>query len=145
MKKLTLFFLSLILSLITFSQQVNPSLTKHDYLKKSKGQKTAAWILLGAGTTMMITGSIIWANAVEDNADDNIFAPLYAPYTTSKGTGLTAAGVLCAAGSIPLFIIAAKNKRKAAAVSLKYQFVPQLNNLSFTNRTVPSVNLKINL
>ena len=147
MKQVTIFLLLFLLTITTFSQQTDlpPSLTKHDYLKKSKSQKTAAWILLSAGTGMIITGSIIWSNAVEDNADDNIFAPLYAPFTTSKGTGITAAGVLCAAGSIPLFIIAAKNKRKAAAVSLKYQFVPQMNNLSFVNRAVPSVNLKINL
>jgi len=147
MKQVTIFLLLLILSVTTFSQQTDlpPSLTKQDYFKKSKSQKTVAWILLGAGTGMMITGSIIWSNAVKENSDDDIFAPLYAPYTTSKGTGLTAAGVLVAAGSIPLFIIAAKNKRKAATVSLKNQFVPQLNNLSLVNRTVPSVNLKINL
>ena len=33
-----------------------------DYLKKSKNQKTAAWVLLATGTVMMVTGILMIAN-----------------------------------------------------------------------------------
>jgi len=90
----------------------------------------------------MVTWSMIWSDEVEANSTD-FFGALTAPYTTTKGTGLTTAGFFVAAGSIPLFIIAGKNKRKAAAVSFKNQLVPPMNNLSVVKRTVPSLNLKI--
>ena len=149
MKKITIFFVLLAVSAATFSQQTNPAptLTKQNYLKKSKSQKTIAWILLGTGTAMMVTGSVIWNNAAEENVNNayDPFSAALAPYATTDGTVLTAAGLIVAAGSIPLFIIAGKNKRRAASVSFKNQFVPQINNSGYVNRTIPSVNLKINL
>ncbi len=54
MKKTMSCFLLLIVSAASFSQQTesNPSQSTPDidYLKKSKHQKTAAWILTSAGT-----------------------------------------------------------------------------------------------
>jgi fructose-1,6-bisphosphatase len=82
MKKI-IFVILLLLSLIrSFGQQQTspaPSITKTDYLQKSKSQKTAGWILFGGGTAMMITGTVIWINAIEED----IF--------TEKGNGLAVA------------------------------------------------------
>src|SRR6185503_15929381 len=113
------------------------SLTRQDYLQKSKTQKAAAWILLGAGTTMIVTGSITWSDAVVK--DGSIFAP----WTTSKGTTLTAVGFFTAMGSIPVFIIAGKNRRNAASLTYKEEQAPELVNSFLVNSKIPSLCLKI--
>jgi len=148
MRKLMLTIAMALFFFELFSQQTSPApaLTRQDYLKKSKNQKKAAWILLGGGTVMMITGSVIWSNAVEDNVDpDNPLSPLLAPATTTKGTGLVLAGLLVSAGSIPLFIASGKNRRKAAALSFDFQKVHQVQNSAFVNKSLPSLTLKFNL
>ena len=57
LKLLFTFVLLLVLSNISYSQQVSPApqLTKQDYLKKSKSQKTIAWILAGTGVTVSLS------------------------------------------------------------------------------------------
>jgi hypothetical protein len=146
MKKFIIIFLLLASSASTFSQQTNSKpLLKPDYLKKSKSQKTIAWVLLGSGTAMMITGSIIWNNAYEKRVNSGSWEGLFAPYTTTEGTTLTAAGLVVSAGSIPLFIVARKNKRKAMSLAVQAQKIPQLNKNIFAKQTVPSLTLKIHL
>jgi len=140
MKKFTIILLLLVLSAATFSQQITPSFTRQDYLKKSKTQKTVGWILLGAGTTMMVAGSIVWSNAVEE--DGSIFAA----WTTTKGSTLTAVGFFTALGSIPVFIIAGKNKRKAtASLTYKNEYAPKLVNSFLVNHKIPSLTLRVDL
>lgn len=72
--------------------------TRQDYLKKSKSQKTAAWVLLGAGVTC--------------------FA-IAAPGNIALGTAgvIIVAGGVCVLTSIPLFIASAKNKKRAGMSS----------------------------
>ena len=105
MKKL-IFVILLLLSLIrSFGQQQTspaPSITKTDYLQKSKNQKTVAWILLGGGTVMMMTGVVI--------ASEDILDP------TPKGGGLVVAGLIVSVASIPFFIASGK-KQKEGRVS----------------------------
>jgi len=122
MRKILSFCLVLGLSVTAFSQQTSNSPTVNtDYLKKSKHEKTAAWILLGGGTAMIITGSIIWGNEVkkkEENVANDPFGAAVAPYTTTSGTALTVVGLASAAASIPLFVASGRNKRKAKTVSI---------------------------
>jgi uncharacterized membrane protein YidH (DUF202 family) len=147
MKKIIVFTMLLTVSAASFSQQINPSpaFTKQDYLKKSKNQKTAAWILLAGGMGMIITGTVIWSNEVNHKIENDPFGIFYAPYTTTSGSGITAAGLIVTAASIPLFIVSAKNKRKAMSVSLRNETMPQLKNESFVNQPLPSLTLKISL
>lgn len=45
----------------SFSQQTDvtaSALTKTDYLKKSKSQKSGAWLLLGGGTTVLVIAAV---------------------------------------------------------------------------------------
>jgi drug/metabolite transporter (DMT)-like permease len=98
MKKITICFLLLTLTLTSFCQD-NP--TKADYLKKSKTQKTVGFILLGAGGIALVSIS--------------------GPNTELN----TAAGVVILAGaaiitSIPFFIASGHNKRKANAMALSF-------------------------
>lgn len=48
----------MLLTTTSFSQQNNlsPSLTKQDYLKKSKNQRTTGFIFLAGGTVLSATG-----------------------------------------------------------------------------------------
>ncbi|MDQ6755796.1 MAG: hypothetical protein M3004_02565 [Bacteroidota bacterium] len=75
----------------------NNLLTHEEYLTKSKNQKLFGFIFLGAGVTTL---AIISAG----NTDLNAVGPL------------AIVGGAAALGSIPLFIAAGKNKRKAELV-----------------------------
>jgi hypothetical protein len=136
MKKIILFSMLLSLSVTSYSQQTNPStaLTKQDYLQKSKNQKTAAWVLVGGGAVLIVTGGIVWANQINKKAETDPFGALADAYTTTTGDWISVAGIVAAAGSIPLFIAASKNKRKAISLSFKKEMIPRLQNQSFVNR-----------
>lgn len=125
-KQLLLIFL--LVSSTTFSQQNNPSptLTKQDYLKKSKTQKTFAYVLLGVGTLTLA------AAATGDISFDAL------PVLIIAGVGTIV--------MVPILFSASKrNKRKAISMSFKTQPVPQLQKTSLVNRQAPSLSLKINL
>jgi len=80
-------------------------------LKKSKNQKTAAWILLGAGAGVAITGGIIGTNAIKNsNPDDpwDIF-----PRGSLAGGGMVLGGLAATVVSVPFFIASGRNKKKA--------------------------------
>ena len=135
MKKIILFTMLMILSASSFSQQTNshPTLSKQDYLQKSKNQKTTAWVLLGGGAALILVGDLV-GNSKESSFSD-----------AATGVVIAGAGVLSMLGSIPLFIAAGKNKRKAMSLSFKNEMIPELQNSSFVNRSVPSLSLKISL
>jgi hypothetical protein len=81
------------------------------YLQKSKNQKTAAWILLSGGIVCAGIGVAIGVSQI-----DNMLISAFEGNNTNRGTGATIlfyAGSAMALGSIPLFIAAGKNKRKA--------------------------------
>ncbi|HET7896040.1 MAG TPA: hypothetical protein VFL47_00170 [Flavisolibacter sp.] len=88
-----------------------------DYLKKAKGWRTGGIVLLSGGITMMLIG----AGTGMSNMSFNI--TLYGSpsrETTrsgNKGLGLFIAGGLAAVSSIPMFIAAANNNRKARLIT----------------------------
>ena len=133
MKKIISLTLILIITGSALSQQTNPSptLTNQDYLKKSKGQKTGAFILLGAGLLSASLGSVQVNPNIGGNNSGN---------TAFLVTGLTAIGI-----SVPLFLASSKNKKKAMSMSFKNQMMPQLQSSGFVYKTVPSLNFKISL
>ncbi|MBL0129819.1 MAG: hypothetical protein IPP43_00775 [Chitinophagaceae bacterium] len=115
-------------------------MTKQDYLQKSKHQKTAAWILMGGGATLLLTGIVIPKGALTHSGflDD-----------TYKNDGIKDAfdltGIVSMLGSIPFFIASSKNKKKAASLSFKNEPIPKLQKNSFVYRTIPALTLKIYL
>jgi len=133
MRKIILFSLVLVSFLSSFSQQTNPSnaLTREQYLQKSKHQKTAAWILLGGGIALGVTGVIVDASNWE----------------SSGGDVLLVLGGVSIISSIPLFIASGKNKKRAMAASayFKMEKTQVVHQLSFSQRAFPAVSLKINL
>lgn len=128
MKKIIIFSLLLTMSVASFSQQTNPSstLTKQDYLQKSKDQKTAAFIFLGVGVTA-------FAIAAPGNVSFDLLGVL------------AIGGVVATLSSITLFIASSKNKRKGMHLSFKNEKTPQIQKSSFVYKAVPSLTLKINL
>ena len=133
MKKI-IFFLALLLIMVkSFSQ--TPAVSKDYYFKKSKTQKTVAWILLGGGGAATIIGLAIGSNNLWENiANDD-----------HKGEALFYTGIAMMGASVPFFIISAKNARKSATISINKQklLFPQQNN--FVLKTQQALTLKIKL
>ncbi len=144
-----IYFLMLAMPASAFNQQTtnNTPPVNTDYLQKCKKQKTAAWVFLSAGTAMMLTGSIIWSKEVEETVQNDPFGIFYAPYTTTKGTGLSAAGLLVSVGSIPFFIASGKNKRRARNMSTNFKMekTTQIPRQSFIQNSYPALSVKIAL
>ena len=134
MKKIFFCLTLLLLTVKSFSQ--TPALSKEDYLKKSKTQKTVGWVMLGGGVAMTTIGYVIINQQVNDD-------PLNAITTGQGYVVLMIAGAATALGSIPFFIRSAKNARRAAAISFNNQKIlfPQQN--TFVLKTQPTVTLKI--
>ena len=88
---------------------VPPDNGQEDYLKKSRNQKTGAWILMGAGVAAIVTGIIIEAG----NAVDNTYSLFTEESTNNTGVVIAVVGGCMAIGSIPLFAASSRNKKKA--------------------------------
>lgn len=138
MKKSFIMLFVLAIHFTGFSQQTNPApvLTKQDYLKKSKNQKTTAWILLGSGTALVIGGGLANAHEIYD---PNSFERSY----SDKGTPFVITGLAAMAGSIPFFIASSKNKKNAMSMSFRNEPAIQIFKNSFVYRSVPSLSLKL--
>ena len=149
MRKLILTIATVLFFFESFCQQINPApaLTKQDYLEKSKKQKTAAWILLGGGAALMITGSILSLNEMEDDYSNDPYNP-FAPLTEADFDGpewAATIGIFAGLGSIPLFIASSRNKRKAMSLSLKNEQFQSIKNSSLVSRPMPAVSLRVKL
>ena len=147
MKQIVLFCLALGFSTASLAQYADTS--KHtlpaDYYKKSKKQKTAAWILLGSGTTLLIGGMVVGLteatgeiiDAVVTGEDQSSF---------SAGALLATVGAAAMVGSIPLFIASGKNRRKAAAsVSFKMENATNIYQYTVSNARYPAIAIQIRL
>lgn len=138
MKSVT-FLMMLMILLTSYS---SPAQTKDVYLTKSKHQKTAAWILLGGGWAVGMTGLIVGLHGL---ADINTGQPDKVGNNIGNGGLLVLTGGAAMLGSIPLFAAASKNKRKAMSLSFTNQPTPALVKNITGDKYVPSISLKFNL
>jgi hypothetical protein len=76
-------------------------ITNEDYLLLSKREKTAAWLLFGAGGTMLLA-----AAATGTKKESSFGHP-------ERAVILGGLGVLSVGASIPLFILSGKHKKRA--------------------------------
>lgn len=133
MKKSIGAFLLVAFFTAAYGQQTNitiPEITKAEYLKKSKHEKRAAWILLNTGSLAAILATI------EVNPD-------YGESTNRPF--LFIGGLVMVGASVPMFTASARNKKRAMILSLKNNPVlhPPNNNLSY--KPTPSISLKMGL
>jgi DMSO/TMAO reductase YedYZ heme-binding membrane subunit len=126
--------LVLLLTTVSFCQQTDThSLTRQDYLGKSKKQKTAAWVLLGGGATVAVGAAIL------DVSGD--WSKSETPYLVA-----IAAGGASMLGSIPLFIASGRNKRKAMNASTWFEIrkQPFPTSTGIALHGIPTLSLKLN-
>ena len=144
----------LMMSYSLFSQQNEPSkvLTKEDYLRKSRHQRTAGAILVSCGTISYMVGTVV---ALREAGDDisrgigGIFDPNIQPRKSDQGAINTVfiTGTVEFVTGIVLFIAAGNNRRKAkkASVSFKPERIFQLQKSNLVSTIIPSVSLRISL
>ena len=120
----------LILSTTSFCQEAQPStsLTREEYLKKSKTQKIVGFVFLGVGAITLISVS-------GGNTDFNTLG------------NLVVLGGLSTLASIPLFIASGRNKKKAknASVSFNFKTIQTIEPTEISFRSYPAISLKLNL
>jgi hypothetical protein len=143
MKKIFAFCLLLSVSGATFSQVDTATLTdmRTDYLKKSKNQKTIAWVMLGGGFTFALIGTTI---ALNDFSSDlsNMFNPEYKYHDHSAEASIfLITGAASMLGSIPLFISAKHNKDRALSITFKNDLVPAAAGSFIIKKPVQEVSL----
>jgi hypothetical protein len=153
MKKIILYALPLVFSVRAFCQSTPNDLqaVKTDYLKKSKNQKTGAWVLFGGGVALTTTSILMAApKAAEDfsYAVVGVFSSEPIPennYTAENILLITGTASMLA--SIPFFIASKKNKRNAMAMSanIKMENARMLQYQSFVQTSYPAIVLKIKL
>jgi hypothetical protein len=121
MKKPTILIVLIAFAFTLFGQQRDvqrlPS-TQIDYLKKSKKEKTWAWILTSVGTAGLLVTLVADAGQATAGGLTTVFSlgtvePTYKSYNVPYL--LSGAAVV---GGITLFVMAGKNKRKARAASV---------------------------
>ncbi len=145
MKKATLLSVCIATILYSTAQETpaespQPILTKDEYLKKSKSQKTGAIILISAGGAAAIAGMAI---AADDLGDDlgGLFDPNYQEADSDDTVSgiLFFGGVAAMLGSIPLFVSSRKNKKRAMTIS--FQNIPstQIQKTMVMKKAVPSI------
>ena len=96
-------------------------------LKKSKKQKTVAWILLGAGAGVSIIGYAIGSNSYNPDHPLDIFPP-----GALAGGAMILGAAAMAVSSVPFFIASGRNKKKANLILRKESqtLLPRLLNKS---------------
>jgi hypothetical protein len=145
MKKMIFSTMMLAFAASSFGQQTapkqNPNWQESDYYKKSKSQKTVAWVLVGTGAGLFVGGMIAHFNYINDGHDP--LSGVDGTFTT--GEAIAGVGILVASGSIPLFISSAKNKKRAkeGAVFIDMEHAEVLQGTAFSNRPFPALGLRL--
>ncbi|MGQ0738924.1 MAG: hypothetical protein ACT4OJ_07700 [Bacteroidota bacterium] len=124
-----------------------PAMTKSDYLARAKRQNTAAWVTLGGGFAISTVGMIVGNEEVKTDIG-NLFRLEDTRKTYAGGILLIAGGVTML-GSIPFFVSATENRKKAAdaplSLKLKMETQPFIRQGSLVKTPYPAISLRIAL
>lgn len=144
MKKYLLLILMLAWAINVFSQEDTSRLTQADYLKKSKNQKTLGKILSGGGAAMFVTGILVITDDAA-HAVGNFLNPNPPPDKNNAVLSdvLIVAGIASIIASVPVFISAGSNRRKAASISFKLEKMPVMQKQSQVIRSFAAVSFSI--
>jgi len=149
MKKIIILTMLLGFTTTSFGQQITPNQDwkETDYYKKSKKQKTAAWILTGVGTAgLLVTFSADAAQVatgtfttfVSLGTVESEYKSYTVPYLLSTA---------CVLSGVYLFVASSKNKNKARAASvfLDIENVRVLQGALFCHQSFPVAGVRIHL
>lgn len=130
MKSFSLFVLASICMVNYSFAQVDTLKTSYDYLKKKRNTyNTLGWVSLGTGTTLILVGAAVAAGDV------------LSPNSSNRSEIIADIGLVAALGSIPLFLVAHKYKKKARlALKNEHSFL-----LNGDIQRYPALSLKIQL
>lgn len=135
MKKAVLFtvFLAFVINVFSQDSMWQVYTKKEHYLKKSKNQRTTGWILLGVGTTLAVIGVSTFSSSWDHGSNTE---------TDILGWFIVG-GVAMDLASIPFFISAGNNQRRAAEIVIINQkmYLPQKNSVAV--KYVPGITFKI--
>lgn len=118
-KQITIIFCFLLLSpTLSVAQEVERTPQEmHDmFMKKHKNKKIAGFVTLGAGVAAVTTGAIVLGSDSWDGVN--------------AGAGLLVGGAVLSLVSVPIFISAKRNKKKADLVLNKKTVVLGVSNTS---------------
>jgi len=149
MKKIIILTMLLAFVAASFAQQVPPTQDwkESDYYKKSKKQKTAAWILTGAGTAGLLVTLAADATQVTAGAFTTLFSLGYVEPEYKSYTVPYLISAACVVTGVWLFIASSHNRKKAKAASvfINLEHAPVLQGTVFNNQLFPAVGVKIHL
>ena len=147
MKTIASTLICILFVVTTYSQDQSQILKfkKDFYMERSKKQNRAGWILLGGGAVFAAVGEIAFAARV--NNADSVGGQFDKALDFTVTDVLGSIGYAAVVTSIPFFISAGANKRKAKKVSLSVtsQNFYQLQNNTLSLKPLPLVTLHINL
>ena len=148
MKKASILFLLFLFALRTLSQQdpQKQTITKTDYLQKSKTQKKIGWILIGGGAALIATSLVIpkgESTGIEISPINGAFIEGHKNDGVKAAFGLS--GLTSMLASIPLFIASGKNKRRAAnaSVFIDSEQRPVLRGTAINNQSFPVIAVRL--
>ena len=129
-----------------------PPLSKQDYLRKSKRQMAGAIVsvsggvlLSGIGTAFLLTGAAVATTEIIISPITGTGPSEETNRTVNTGLALFLLGAAGVIICIPLFIASAKNKKRAASLSVGSQSVQQMGKGSIAQNNIPSLRLTIRL
>lgn len=117
--------------------QTNPSaLTRPDLLQRSRQLRTTGWIFVSTGSAVTIAGTAILINSLSTDFTGN--------YKSQSALGgvLIAAGVITIAGSIPFFIQAHHQHKKALSISAVNHDLPLIVQSATRQTFYPALRLQ---
>lgn len=144
MKRIITLLLLLTFCTDIFSQQrTEPyrKFTKADYIKKSRTQNIIGWVMVGCGVVCLILPTPPPPSSDVGNSLLDI------PHSLGKTANTISytAGALLIGGSIPVFISAHNNKKKAVAMAMmiKAEPMPGFSLNDFPMKAFPSAGIRI--
>ncbi len=140
-------FITLALSSLAQDSLSNKILSKAGYLKRSKAQKTGAWVLTAWGTAGLLITLV--ADATQTVGGGFLYLISAGTYEQEHKpyTGAYLLSGACVVGGIYLFTASSKNKRKAKAMSITMgmEKTEVLKYNSVYKRSFPTVGLRIRI
>jgi len=141
MKKMAFFLALLLLSINLPAQDTTTQiLSKEEYLKKSKSQRTVGIILLAGGVGLFVGAASTF------NLNLNVFGS--SNYTKSDNTAsalFAVAGLGAIGGSIACFASSHKNARKAASLTMGSQSILIPRQAALVTKVQPAICLRISI